>query len=581
MSFMTPLWWIRAFEIAQQARRFTIDPLSMSAASGLSPALTDTELNGLLVLIQLMQEQILRDEDWVTFEGESLQKHNPDRSRLKSFLFQRIIQLLRAIRIEPISPRNPQDATEPCLLFEREERRQAQSGVWQTAYKLSPLAPELILGYAEPYRELQRLIEGKSRVHRYLGSFAPLPLRPSVWLDMVNLEQFVFLQLQKATFWERSHLHWDSLFGKSFDEIFADIELPARKATEIKEPLSQFNQKLRLLKKVGRKLSDHGLLGAGQEVEFLAVDDDTDPLAVIWFGREILGERQAIMVHEARCAQFFQEQRMQGTIEALIPVLSHHSERGPEAAHQLWKEILSFTEGEKSTYLRIEGNLLLSLPALYFEWKLRIDAPHPMSLPPWVRESEAFRIVTGTSSKENVLRFARILIDQSDYRRDIERIHRSSLATPVSLRQPEVLEYLATHTKAKAKVKVEAEARLEGLSPSLPPIQPILSKPSSISPAATEGSSGSSSAKKGYNIIEAKRQVNHELQKMRERQPERYSLLKQEYLANLEQEKKDIIFEMKERMQPQAFDDHLKNSLVKFMIDHPRVWQNGESRFVP
>jgi hypothetical protein len=64
---------------------------------------------------------------------------------------------------------------------------------------------------------------------------------------------------------------------------------------------------------------------------------------------------------------------------------------------------------------------------------------------------------------------------------------------------------------------------------------------------------------------------------MRDKDPKRYQVLKQLYLDNLELEKKQIILEMKERMQPQAFDDHLKYSLVKYMVENPRSWQMGEN----
>ena len=58
-SFIVPLWWIRAFEVALQLRSLDTDPFTMSDNGGLSPALTDAELNAFLVIIQSAQQQIL------------------------------------------------------------------------------------------------------------------------------------------------------------------------------------------------------------------------------------------------------------------------------------------------------------------------------------------------------------------------------------------------------------------------------------------------------------------------------------------------------------------------------------------
>jgi hypothetical protein len=558
-SFMAPLWWIRAFEFALQMRRLETDPYTMSVAAGLSPALTDAELNALLVVLQAAQAQILQGQKWLSFSPESLQKNNAGIGRTRSFLFLRLLQVLRALQVS--APGN-QEPTEPILLFDREERRRDPQGSQRTMYRLAPMAIELLLGFGEPYAELTRLLDGKPRVHRLLGRYQPLPLRPSVWLDLVQLEQYIFLQLQKASLWEKSNFRWDAVFGRSFDAIFTGIDIPIRK--DQVQDTSPFRRRMRVLSRVGRKLMDQGVLKNPQEIDYLAIDQEGDPLTVVWQLHDTEGRERELRAYEMRCARYFREQTLEASLKKLTPVLLPGA---VETGVQLWRDIEEAERQVPIGYLRVEGNLLLALPALFLEWSLRREATDILSLPGWIKDSAAVQILRSDRPMlERLQSFAQIIIDQPEYQRDIEEVPRGSFAAPVSLKQREVLEYLALHTNKQSSTR-DGSPQLADAQPSRTPARanPVLSQ---------------QPARKAPTDADMRRQASEELQRMREKDPKRYQGLKQTYLENLELEKKQIILEMKERMQPQAFDDHLKYSLVKYMVDNPRLWQ-ADGRMAP
>ena len=564
-SFIVPLWWIRAFEVALQLRSLDTDPFEMSDSGGLSPALTDAELNAFLVIIQSSQQQILSGQKWLKFEPDLLLKNHPAMGRTKSFLFLRLVQMLRSLQVLPHSQ---PDQKETLFFFEREERRRDTDGSPKTMYRLSNLASELLLGYTEPYSEVYRLVEGKARAHRYLGTHEPLSLRPSVWLDLSYLEQFIFLQLRKASMWEESSYRWDSVFGRGFDEFFANLTLPKVRAKDGIE-LSPFRQKIRLLKRVGRKLIDHGVIKSAQNIDYLAIDSDGDPLTVIWQLHESEAQNQERKVFETEVARYFRDNHLEAALKKLVPIICPSAK--PEEAFALWKEIEEREKIESSGHLKLEGNMLLSIAGLFFEWSLRAKNTDIFQMPGWLKDSPALKLISSTTLPlaERLSGFATMIKSHPEYQKDIEHLPRASLAAPLTLRQVDVLERLAAAASSASAISKTMASQS---------VQARKDKQATTAPVAQSTMKPVSSVQKGPDP-ELRKQASEELQKMREREPKRYQSLKQKYLEDLEMEKKQIIFEMKERMQPHAFDDHLKYSLVKYMVDNPRLWQTEERNF--
>lgn len=569
MSFMTPFWWIRAFEVAVQARNFKKDPFTVSAAAGLSPALTEVELNAFLVLLRLTQEQLFGQNEQFVYDLTTLQMHSSDRSPFKAFLFQRILQLLHSLRIESCHVANQGGGGKldslPLFLLEPQER--GVSGHWEARYKLAPLGAECILGFADPYADLVRLIKSEPRAHRFLGSFPPLALRPALWLDLQGIEQYLFLQMLKTSLWESASLHWRPVFGSSVEAFFDQLDLPQRKVkgeneTRIESP---FKARLRFLKKLSRKLLDHGLIKDLPEDDFFAFGLDGQQISLLWSGEEMQADSAALRAYEAKCCNQVFQHKLLPHLKELLRVFVGNGGMGMNAAQRLCEELSSYSGAFASDYIRIEGNLLLPIVGLFFEWKLRQGATHELTLPSVFRESEALKISDEIPLAEQLAKFVGIIKGSDEIRHDVQYLPMASIAAPVTLKQSHVIEFLASHTLAEGGTLPSTSGNVSaGPSPQAVKAESVLGNPSSAP---------LSNAKKGYADVEMKKQAVFELKRMREADPQRYSLLKETYLENLDRERKNIILEMQKRMHPHAFDDHLKHSLVKYMIAHPRFWQ--------
>jgi hypothetical protein len=557
-SFIVPLWWIRAFEVASRLRNLDTDPYGMSDEAGLSPALTDAELNAFLVIIHSSQQQILAGQKWLKFDHNLLAKNHPTMSRTRGFLFLRMIQMLRSLQILPI---HGGDNKETIFFFDKEERRRDGDGNYKSMFRLNNLSSELLLGYLEPYSEAIRLVEGKARAQRYLGHYEPLSLRPSVWLDLAQLEQYIFLQLRKATLWEESSYRWDSVFGRGFDEFFANLALPRIRNKDGVE-LSPFRQKIRLLKRVGRKLIDHGVIKSAQNIDYLAIDSDADPLTVIWQLHESETQGEERKGFESDVARHFRENHLEHAFKKLVPIINPSAKLDEMGA--LWKEIEDGEGIDGLGYIKVEKNIIFSVGSLFFEWYLRSKSTDMLAMPGWLKESTALKLITSSVSlSERLTGFAAMIKDQPAYQKDIEQLPRASLVAPVSLRQADILARFAASSTSTSTPK------------SLPSQSAAARRDAKAATNIVTPASKPVTVQKGPDP-ELRKQATEELQRMREREPGRYQTLKAKYLEDLETEKKQIIFEMKERMQPHAFDDHLRYSLVKYMVDNPRLWRVGE-----
>ena len=63
-----------------------------------------------------------------------------------------------------------------------------------------------------------------------------------------------------------------------------------------------------------------------------------------------------------------------------------------------------------------------------------------------------------------------------------------------------------------------------------------------------------------------------ELQRLRDQEPSRYLELKRQYKGTLDDSSVKIIEEVERRLKPKVFEDHIKNSLIKFMLENPQSW---------
>jgi hypothetical protein len=72
--------------------------------------------------------------------------------------------------------------------------------------------------------------------------------------------------------------------------------------------------------------------------------------------------------------------------------------------------------------------------------------------------------------------------------------------------------------------------------------------------------------------------ASEELQKLRTNDPHEYEQLKSRYVASLEPSRRKLLSDVQKRMTPETFEQHLRHSLVKFMIEHPTAWRSTSAQ---
>jgi hypothetical protein len=66
--------------------------------------------------------------------------------------------------------------------------------------------------------------------------------------------------------------------------------------------------------------------------------------------------------------------------------------------------------------------------------------------------------------------------------------------------------------------------------------------------------------------------ASEELSRMRGSYPDRYQQLKKSYITSLDESSRSLFLDFQRRMQPSVFEDHIKQKLIKYMVDNPGSW---------
>ncbi len=74
------------------------------------------------------------------------------------------------------------------------------------------------------------------------------------------------------------------------------------------------------------------------------------------------------------------------------------------------------------------------------------------------------------------------------------------------------------------------------------------------------------------------RTASDELQKMRTAHPEHYDRLKRSYFDSLDDIGRKLMLDVQKRMQASMFEEHLRQRLVRFMVESPGSWRSMEGQ---
>ncbi len=543
--FFLPAWWVHAYEAIHTAGSGNLDPFRLADLSRMSPACSTTELSGLGVAIAKLQRDILSDKSTVVIESGTHKKFNSLGGRVQSFSFERVLQLIGGIKL--LTGVNGTRRMVHALV-ESELWHQQHDGTVHLEFSLTPIGRWAYLGYGEAYSDLVSQIRNQISFRTILGAQRPLALNQSVWLDLQGWEQILFLRLEKSLQWEQSLVKLDGSFAANFDRLFQGLE--SFFPTDAR--MSSFERRLSALRKLGRKLVEHGVIENPDLGDFLALSKESG-LDLVWKSVSSQVFDADIDEFEILVGRYFLRSNFAQILPDLVSILCGRNNVTTvlSEVETVWSKLAS-TGQLPSTVLAVNQGLILMAGPLFVEWYIRMQSGHEVPLPDEMLHTELATLVQDRSPSgiaERFEKFANVLLSRSDLVDHIVRMVGGTLVSRSSQADSGLKRFLW-----EGPVK---------------PGAPVAALPSGPAfPAAIQRPSvGDSSVRPSV-----KKEATLELKRIRSEDPTKYLKIKQLYMESLDEKSKKIFHEVQRRLQPRVFDDHIRHSLVKYMVENPERW---------
>jgi hypothetical protein len=614
-----PSWWVHAYEAATMAEAVGAGAMEQATLAGLAPALSPLELNALAVVIAGLQEQLLsggaRGGRGLVVTSDEHLRHASTAVKSRRFTFEKVVQLLPGLRLLRESA---EGELRSFRLFAEDAwvRRGDSFGV-----ELAPsaLGPELVLGFSDAHADLVRAGRGEPEGGVLLAGLPPLVLWRSIWLELQGIEQAVFMRMERGMQWDFRWLQLEGVFGVPMGSLFAGLDgddgldgskgvAEARARSSRGEGLESaeagrrghLEKRLRLAARLGRKLCSHGFLSMAVDGQFLAVDGEDDgELHLVWqVARERLASTAAAS-YRAAVARYMLDDRVAAHSDAILRVLLPEGAGADtlQAARELWAAVsaVPVTAEQLVSTSVLPGQTLLP-QVLFVEFCLRRAAEGVLGLPDAVLAGPVAELTEAGAAApgERFERFLRYLDDAPEVAQTLPNVARATLASTVSKQDADVARHVRAVFRSPTPYVPQSSAAAPSAATSQPAAAAESPKPRLVSatlqageapPASAADSQpvdgdavGRKGALSGALASRMRRIAADELQKMRESAPERYRELKTTYLTTLDDVGRRLILDVQKRMQPTMFEEHLRQRLVRFMVDNPGAWRSSEAR---
>jgi len=571
-SLFLPAWWARAYDVAVQNDSGDYGAMEVAARSGVAPAMDMVELNAVAMLLQNFQSQILKSGVQVlTINSREHQKHAGTNTKSRKFVFEKAVQMLGDIRL--LRRTEQSKDIEFSRLFSGESWERPGNGQ-NYLIKMTParLGPEIIFGVSDPHIDLARAMLGEPEGKFVTGDTAPLSLWRSAWLDLQGVEQGVYLRMEMAMQWFRNLLQIDGIWGCSFTELISGFKMPTPRSMQ---GVSETEKILRLVDKLGKKLRQHGLLSIMDEDQYLAFDMTNEASTLAWQvskERHLDAPRSAYM---KEVAGWMEKDRASDFIPSIARIClprTVNSDRLTKA-QQLWSAIKT-SDVSRQYYPGLENAssqpILPSL--LFFELCLRACEKDGFAIPEEFLVGPLRRLVdrAETSAGEAFSQFSDFLTDTYDFTNAVRSVPYVSLASRVT-RETKEFSYkirdLAKPLPQEAVIVSVNEEEKQNAEQQFASNQ--------IRKVAGGGSDSDTPKKSQISQALATRMLktaSDELSRMRGTYPDRYQQLKKSYITSLDESARSLFLDFQRRMQPSVFEEHIKQKLIKYMVENPGSW---------
>jgi len=571
-----PGWWVHAFEVAHRAEGDSFSAMQQAFAAGLAPALGTLELNSLAMVLASLQEQILAGGyQNLRVRAEEHLKHAGTIMRTRRFVFEKIVQLLVGLRL--LTPTSDGSMRSFSPVAADRWRRLSDDDEFEIGISLNPLGAELLLGLSDAHSDLVRFASGQSEAITLLRGLGPLTVWRSIWLELAGLEQLLYLRLERGMQWEFRWLQLEGIFGIPLSELFSDIKIPEQRGVEL---ASELAKRLRFISKLGRKLVDQGFMASTVQDQYLAFggsDENrlTGPMMVWQASRERLAS-DALHAYRRTAANAIAKGWFGDSEPYLLQLCFDSATTGSVApiASQMWRELAKIPADKQPMPLDVQPGQIILPQALYYEYCLRAHPASLWPLPSGIAGGPLGELIRDPRAPDLVSRFEKfwsLIEDDLELQQalsDEPMMTLSSAATrgvnevATALKQrlanrPETPPAASSEVKPRLIAQVAEEGKKE------PPIQ-VSEKP--LRPAAVSGALAARMMKT----------ASEELAKMRAGDLTRYEQLKKAFFASLDDTSRKLLLDVQKRIQPNMFDEQLRQRLVRFMVENPGSWRSAD-----
>ena len=562
-----PGWWVRAYDSLCTCSSLS-GPMDIAMASKVFPACTLNELKSLSIVLSKLQQRVIECGEELQLGGEDKKRRYGPKGRGGAFDLERAMQDAISLKLLVKKCSGANEEYESVPIFDREicVKKGGKDEV-VVVPRLAELGGEILIGYGEPYSDLVRVATKRVSIKDVLGDMPPLSLWRSVWLDLQGSELSSFLGLEKAMQWEKRHLTFDGAFGCAAHEILDKLVMGTGVKRENRgggETKFGLKERILHLERFGKKLLDHGVIGYDEGDKYFAFGQSgLNQMEIVWessahrYLDEENGERLAKFTRYLHKKVF---KLNRGDVVRLMLAGGPCVESEREIVG-IWQDIEEKFSLDVSQMVSIvSGNMLIMAGPLFLEWCLRGSKMTRFALSDDIDNVMKPFLCRCGSVGEVADKFAKFLLYGEENGKVVAELLCQKMSTIVD---PSVRGGIDLENGGVKAVPVGHAAILKDVA-------------KNVEKSVVGGAEKNIGEKKSEGNL--KRQVSDELMRIKERQPERYKVIKQTYLDALDQQSRRIINEVQKRLQPHVFDQQLKNSLVKFLIDNPGVFSEHSVR---
>jgi len=564
-----PSWWVRAYEAAAlgEGENEASGAMEQACQAGLAPAFAPLELNALAMVLTSLQAQLLsRGSKPLVVSPQEHLKHAGTAARSRLFVFEKVIQILTGVRL--LVAGDGGELRSHALFARDRWTRPTAGGSLQIEVELAVLGSELLLGLSDAHLDLARRAAGDSAGGDLLGPNPPLAVWRSVWLELLGPEQVLLLRMERSMQWEFRWLQLEGVFGLPMAELFRGLRLP-----ETRAQAGELARKLRVLARLGRKLCAHGFLATSAADQYLALDDSNGGgLNLVWqVTRERLASDAASDYRERVCRFFLSHRYDEARFTALARIClpSAAQADGMALAREVFSCIQTAAAPAHLAGLDAGQQSQPILPqALFLELLLRRHGKHAFPVPDSLLGGPLDELTAPHAEgvAERFLAFCRCLDDDAELVRAVRTLPFVSFAAAVTRQDKSFARYLS-EALSPASASLSPSATKAPVVPRLVPETPAPAA------AASEAAARRPSALQGPQASRMLKIAADELQKMRGSFPDRYQQLRRAYLDSLDEIGRKLIHDVERRMQPHMFEEHLRQRLIRYMVDNPGAYR--------